>query len=58
MKPQSPFSVTEAHKSALMDQAKQCNHPIDWGGVRLPAKETDKEKIGNTEGGGQNSPPG
>ena len=49
MKSQSPFSVTEAHNSALMDHAKHCNHPIDRGGVRLPAKEPDKKNIGIIE---------
>ena len=30
--------------SALMDHAGQCNNSIDWGGVKLSAKEPDKTK--------------
>ena len=33
---------TEVHKSALT-LAGQCKHAIDWGGVKLPAKESDKK---------------
>ena len=39
-------AVTDVHKSALMDDAEQGNHSIDWGGVRLPAKEPYKKKRG------------
>ena len=38
------MSVTTVHKSALKDNAGQCNHFIDWGRVTLPDKEPAKKK--------------
>ena len=37
-------SVTEVHKSALKDHVGQCNHCIDWGEVKLPAKSPRQEE--------------
>ena len=56
--------MTEVHKSALTDHVGCCNHSIDWGGEKLPAKESDRKKRGILDaieiqkvGGGQSSQP-
>jgi len=42
-------SVTELHKSALTDHAAQCNHVIDWDGVKLPVKDPNYDSRGIRE---------
>ena len=39
-------SITELHKSALTDHIAQCNHVIDWDGMKLPAKDPNYDSRG------------
>ena len=35
-------SQTEHHQSALTDHVAVCNHAIDWEGVKIPVKDSEK----------------